>query len=251
MIEELAVPSRQSLLIELQQESAVLATGTGFFASSGPKLAFITNRHNVTGRDQNTGQPLSSHGGLPTRLCVKHNRVNHEGVPFETYLELFGESEAPLWVEHPTLGPRADVVAIPLQGLIDLPLFPYNPDSPGLEMILGPADSVSVIGFPFGLVPTGPHAVWATGFIATEPSLAYDGLPVFLIDCRTRKGQSGSPVIAYRSAGIARLKGGRSVSFTGPQSCFLGVYSGRIRGDSDIGMVWKASVVSDLLRAVP
>lgn len=35
---------------------------------------------------------------------------------------------------------------------------------------------------------------------------------------------------------------------TGSHTRFLGIYSGRINSESDIGIVWKASAIADLLR---
>lgn len=69
-----------------------------------------------------------------------------------------------------------------------------------------------------------------------------------MIDCRTREGLSGAPVVAIRS-GLARI-GGQGRLGGGPYYRFLGVYSGRIRADSDLGLVWRAKVVRDILEEV-
>jgi hypothetical protein len=50
---------------------------------------------------------------------------------------------------------------------------------------------MSLAGFPFGLAGAGSLAIWATGFIATEPEIDYNNQPTFLIDCLARPGQSG------------------------------------------------------------
>jgi hypothetical protein len=106
---------------------------------------------------------------------------------------------------------------------------------------------VSVVGFPFGKTGGGSLGIWATGFMASEPSVDYDGLPVFLIDCRSRQGQSGSPVIAYRSGGMVAMADGGSAAFSGAVCRFLGIYSGRINAESDLGIVWKASAIKELV----
>ena len=72
-------------------------------------------------------------------------------------------------------------------------------------------------------------------------------LPVFLIDSRTRPGQAGSAVIAYRSGGSVAMTGGATAMFGGPASRFLGIYSGRINDQSDLGLVWKATALRDLV----
>lgn len=73
----------------------------------------------------------------------------------------------------------------------------------------------------------------------------------FLIDCRTREGQSGSAVIAYRSAGVVSEKIGTLTVHEEPVTRFLGIYSGRINRDSDIGIVWKAKAIRELIESVP
>jgi hypothetical protein len=153
----------------------------------------------------------------------------------------------PLWIEHPTLGERADFVALPLTQLNDVEISPYDLNNTGPDIFVGPADSLSVIGFPFGIQAGGSLAVWATGFMASEPDINLGNLPVFLIDCRSRQGQSGSAVIAYRSGGMVAMANGGSAAFGGPVYKFLGIYSGRINQESDLGIVWKASAIKELI----
>lgn len=243
----IAKPSVQSLLIEMQFNGQPLSTGTAFVVNTptrGPHL--ITNRHNVTGRHQETGAPLSKTGGVPSDIVIIHNRKGALGqwVPHTEALYVNG---SPRWVEHPSLGAKADFVALPLTQLFDVELYPYDPSNPGPEIQVGPADSVSVIGFPFGITAGGAFGVWATGFLASEPDVNFNNLPVVLIDCRSRQGQSGSPVLAYRSGGSVAMKDGSSAIFSGPVERFIGVYSGRINSESDLGIVWKASAIAELL----
>lgn len=89
-----------------------------------------------------------------------------------------------------------------------------------------------------------------TGFIATEPDLDYDRLPMFLIDCRTRKGNSGSPVIAHRDPGPHLMDDGTMTIWGTPVHRMMGIYSGRMNEESDIGMVWKASALQELIESI-
>lgn len=165
----IAKPSVQSLLIEMQFNGQPLSTGTAFIVNTptkGPHL--VTNRHNVTGRHQDTGAPLSKTGGIPSDIVVVHNRKGQLG-QWVPRVEPLYSNGAPRWVEHPTLGARADFVALQLTALDDVELFPYDPANPGPAILVGPADSVSVIGFPFGMTAGGAFGVWATGFLASEP----------------------------------------------------------------------------------
>lgn len=240
-------PSVQSLLIQMQFNSQPLSTGTAFVvqATSGPHL--ITNRHNVTGRNQDTGQPLSPTGGVPNEIVVIHNRHNSLGEWIGRPELLYNNDDTPRWREHPRLGAKADFVALPLSNLGDVALYPYDTANTGPPIYVGPADSVSVIGFPFGMTAGGAFGIWATGFMASEPEINFGDLPVFLIDCRSRQGQSGAPVIAYRSGGGVAMTDGSTGMFAGAVWKFIGIYSGRINAESDLGIVWKASAVNELV----
>jgi hypothetical protein len=246
---KIAQPSIMSLFVQMRFRGQPLGTGTCFLvnAKSGPAL--ITNRHIVTGRHQDTEQPLSSTGGIPDELMIVQNRQNQPGTWFSVVEPLYLGS-SPRWVEHPQLGARADFVALPLINVTDVGVYPYDPAAPGIDLALAPAEVVSVIGFPFGLAVGGAAAIWATGFVATEPEVEYNGLPVFLIDCRGRPGQSGSAVIAYRNGGMVALRDGGAAAYNGPVWRFLGIYSGRVNLESDLGFVWKATAIAELIRSM-
>jgi hypothetical protein len=233
----------------MQFNGQPLSTGTAFVATtpSGPVL--ITNRHNVTGRDQNTDKPLSSTGGVPNKVVVIHNSKGHLG-QWVPRVEPLLDGTKPRWQEHPTLGPKADFVALRLTQLADVECYPHDVVNVGPDIFVGPADPVSVIGFPFGVTAGGAFGVWATGFLASEPIVNFADLPIQLIDCRTRPGQSGSPVVAYRSGGMVPMVSGDTAAFNGPVSRFIGIYSGRINAESDLGIVWKASAIQELVRGL-
>ena len=156
----------------------------------------------------------------------------------------------PRWSEHPKHGEKVDVVALALTNTTDVQLYPH--DLPGGPKVrVGPAEPVSVVGFPFGIQAGGSLAVWATGFLASEPDIDFRDLPLMLIDCRTREGQSGSAVIAYRAGGAVSMEDGSTAIMGGPVQRFLGCYSGRINKESDLGMVWKASAVQAVVDEIP
>lgn len=210
----------------------------------------ITNRHNVTGRHQETNNPISPTGGIPNEIVIVHNRAAKLGEWVEKVESLNDAHDQPRWKEHPVLKAKADFVALPLTQLSDVELYPYNPQQPGADIFIGPADTVSVIGFPFGLTAGGALGIWATGFVASEMAVDFNNQPLFLIDCRSRQGQSGSPVIAFRSGGMVAMSNGNSAAFAGPVSRFLGIYSGRINAESDLGIVWKATAIADLIVSI-
>lgn len=226
-----------------------LSTGTAFVANAPGGPVLVTNRHNVTGRHQETGQPLSPTGGVPNEVVIMHNRANLLGQWVARTEPLHSNNGQPLWVEHASLGARADFVALPLTQMADVQLHPYTLGVGDPAILVAPAEVVSVVGFPFGLTAGGCLAVWATGFVATDHDIDYAALPVFLIDCRSRQGQSGSAVIAHRTGGAVATEQGVVVG-GGVMTRFLGIYSGRINAESDLGFVWKAAAIQQLVNGV-
>jgi len=255
---EIEVPTAKSLYIEMYFGETLLSSGTSILAANNREshCALITNRHNVTGRNQETGKCISPHAAAPDNIVI-HFHKNIENLEdlgkewVKIKLPLFRNDGAPYWIEHPRLGACADIVALNLTWGSDIAEYPYyfETDLDKLNLAISPAENISVIGFPFGLSSYGKLPIWATGFLAQELSLVNPDKPVFLIDCRTRQGQSGSPVIAFRPSGYRSIKDGKISSTLSVNKAweFLGIYSGRVNSESDLGMVWHASAVKELL----
>ncbi len=173
----IAEPSVKSLLLTMRFQGQPLSTGTGFIVNSARGPVLITNRHNVTGRDQNTDQPLSPTAGVPDEIAIWHNSTDRLGNWTERVEPLF-QANMPRWVEHPALGRQADFVALPLTETGGVQVYLYDLTDATPQISVGPADVVSVVGFPFGLNAGGSLAIWATGFVASEPDVDYDNLPI-------------------------------------------------------------------------
>ena len=154
--------------------------------------------------------------------------------------------DTPARTEHPTLGAKADIVALPVNEMTN---------------IVGDMNSVSlkndwhrwdigselyVIGCPYGQIG-GLFPIWSNSSTESEPDVNVSGLPVFLIDCRSRPGQSGSPVFAHFRAGAVVEYKGQDWQAKKPVNYFVRVYSGRLRSDSDLGLVWKRSCIEELV----
>ncbi len=255
---DIEIPTAKSLYIEMFFGDTKLSSGTAILVANNREshCALVTNRHNVTGRNQETGKCLNKYAAEPDTIAIHfHKNVeSFEEVGNEwkvVKLPLFREDKTPYWFEHPELGEKADIVALNLSWGSDISKYPYylETDLDKVNLVLSPAENVSVIGFPFGLSSHGKLPIWATGFMAQELSLITPENPVFLIDCRTRQGQSGSPVIAFRPSGYRHLKEGKVVSSLSANKAweFLGVYSGRVNSESDLGKVWHVSAVKELL----
>jgi hypothetical protein len=245
---EINPPSVQSLFLQALFREQVLSSATGFFFSHGGSSHLITSRHVVTGVRQDDGTCLGKDKGVPNRLRVWiFRRIDEGGTQWAPVTVPLYISGAPNWLEHRQLGTRADIVAIPVVPMPPLKVFPYNLTEHLAPIAVHPGKMVSVVGFPFGKAAGGRLPIWSSGFVATELDVDYDDLPVFLIDCRARTGQSGSPVVSYLPGGPALLEDGFTRLFDGPAVRFLGAYSGRINPESDLGMVWKATAIAELV----
>ena len=231
--------------IRMYFHETLLAHGTCFFVMSANGPVLITNRHNFTGRNNITGEPLHRESGIPDNAVVTFHTAEGE---VHYHIDLFDHEnpDKPAWVEHPILGHDADVVALPVKELANI----VNEKT---SIILTEdwhrwdvGSELHVIGFPYGQIG-GAFPIWSKGFIASEPDVDIAGLPMFLIDCRSRPGQSGSPVYARFRSGETVKYEGKKYEAEHPVNYFVGVYSGRLRADSDLGFVWKRSCVEELV----
>jgi hypothetical protein len=241
----IARPSVASLLLQAEANSLPLSTATGFVVSRDNQTHLVTNRHVVRGRHQTTDIALHPSGGVPDSLRVIHHAAGKLGTPVEKVEKLHDNSDRPLWFEHPLHKDKVDVVALPLTDLTGVDIHPYDPWAQ-TRVRIGPTEPLNIMGFPFGITGGGALAIWVRGFVATEVTVDFDNLPCFLIDSRTRPGQSGSPVIFYGGS-FTSATGALVVGGTVEE--FVGVYSGRINPESDLGVVWKASVVREIVQA--
>ena len=251
----LSALSLSCLKIEMYFENTYLANGTAFLWRHDNDVYLATNRHNVTGKNNDTGKCINQKTAcIPDRLFVnipnlfempseneRRGRV-HIDKPRRLEIKLLEDFE-PLWLEHAALGKQADLVFMPVKE-VDFPVLRcVNDIDSGVDSPLSPSDRVSVIGFPSNHSVEDTFPIWVNGFVASEPQMNFNKLPVFLIDCRTRPGSSGSPVFTYAPYGEVDAGVGEKGQYNEPIQKFWGIYSGRISEESDIGRVWKKSVL--------
>jgi len=235
-----------SLHLECFFQGTLIGTGTGFIVVYDGTNYLITNWHVVTGRDPNTGEPMATTGVAdPDTIGIWHHDAKRLGSWHRIYEPLIDPTNGnKLWKEHP-LGKQVDVIGLALKPNDDIRVYPLDTSLAQTDLALAPSEPVSIVGFPFGIAAAGKFPIWKTGHTASDIDLNYDDKPIFLVDATTRPGMSGSPVFArriggYRASTAAWNLGGNAVSF-------LGVYSGRIREQADVGMVWKPTVIDDIL----
>jgi hypothetical protein len=82
--------SIRPIYIELFYNDTKLALGTASFVKSKKGPIFITNRHNVTGRHQETNQTLNKHCAIPNNIRF---RVVGNHKPFWYALDLYNDSD--------------------------------------------------------------------------------------------------------------------------------------------------------------
>jgi Trypsin-like peptidase domain len=240
----IARPSVASLMLETWASEVPLATATGFVVERSGTAYLITNFHVLAARHPHTLANLHPEGAWPDAVIVVHN-----GTQLGTWVgisEPVRNADGPLWLEHPKHRRKVNVVALPLTNTVGTQLFPYDLGGPA-DVFLGVTVNVSIVGFPFGQAGGGSFGIWAQGTVATEPIVDFNELPCFLVDSRTRPGQSGSPVIFYSAGGMIAMANGDSAVFGGPVERLLGVYSGRINGQSDLGFVWRKEVLAEII----
>lgn len=249
----IAMPSVQSLRIFMTVRGQVLSSGTAFLVEEDGGTFLVTNRHNLAGRRSDTDEVISRTAATPDVVTVMHNSEFGTGHWVATREPLLDSDQRPLWLEHPVHGRLVDVVALPLTQVQGVNRLPYALDELAIQLPRHVTLELYVVGYPFGHGSAGDSAtrgvaLWTRGTIASEWAIDHDGLPQFLIDARTRSGQSGSPVIFYSPGGHVMLRDG-SVSVTdGELTELFGCYSGRINAESDLGVVWRSSAIEEIIR---
>ncbi|MBT2549810.1 serine protease [Arthrobacter sp. ISL-65] len=241
-------PSLLSLMVTMRWQGKELATGTGFVVGAGADRFLITNRHNLSGRHPRSNEIMHTHGVTPDSVSILYLDISDKQVWREISVPVLDAAdESPLWFEHPTLGPQVDVVALKLSLPDGTALTPYDMAKPEDDPVLWVGEDLFVVGFPFGQSYHRGMGIWTRASVATEPSVYYNGLPMFLVDARTRAGQSGSPVLFRPGLRPVKMTSGQIRTSEMTDYYLAGVYSGRISDESDIGYVWRTSVIVDII----
>lgn len=243
-----------------------VASGTGILTRRSGQMWLVTAGHVLTGINPITGEVGNRFGAVPKHVQIRLPHTSAFWMHLWQKQPLYDFDGQPRWLQHPR-GPLVDVVALPLtesapighanvneaewgpwntEEMIRLEL-PWALDVPLAPISLDVADELSVVGYPFGITGGAGLAIWTHGWIATELKFDHDDLPMFLLDARTRSGQSGAPVVFFSRSG--QFPTGKGIAFgLGDHLLrFMGIYSGRINEQSDLGRVFRADAVLDTL----
>lgn len=181
-------------------------------------------------------------------------------VPMMTILlPLINDDWTPKWRQHKRYGGRVDVAVLPIDDLTERAfLLSWSLDEahnvPPGDLLpiqwpqLGAGDDVFIVGYPYSLTSALSLPLWIRGTVASDPMFGFawagEEMPLFLIDARSREGQSGSAVLRRMPAGRMLMRpDGKPGMTVGISSRIEGVYSGRINDESDLGFVWPMRVV--------
>lgn len=250
--------SSKPVFIDIYFNELKLGSATGFQIQNKQKY-LVTNWHVVSGKNFITNQCLNDLGAIPNKLILKYKRYiddgNYEWI--DKTIHLYDLNENKIWHEHPIFGSKVDVVLVPLEE--EANKYSYKECfRDNTNYILNVTENIFVLGFPLGYTVKSkeePHAVWTSGTVASDPILNLiingDEVPAFLIDSRTRQGQSGSPVIYYSQQGLdLHYETNRTAIWGCPFMQEVGIYSGRINKDSDLGYVWKWQVIKEIIESI-
>lgn len=242
------------LAIGFKETETIFSTATGFIFTCKDKYYLITNWHNVTGRNPQTGEPLSeNHAGIPNIFLTYFRVKNGNGQSMLERILLYEDEEMtkPKWLVHPEYKEKVDVVAIELKSNDELMYSAINKSDFDNNIPPEVGDDCFIIGYPFDGFRYLGLPIWKKASISTEPTVNEDRLPKILVDTATRPGLSGSPVI-YQRTGIHNMADGIPSDDTmiGRIRGFLGIYSGRIgKGEihAQLGIVWKSKVIEQII----
>ncbi len=234
--------STMSVHVEMYIDGAEkpIGIGTAFTVLANTQNYLITNWHIVTGRNPDTNNPID--GPCDPDFMKVWFFTNTVGAWLHKTIKLKDENGQNLWIEHP-FGQRVDVVAIPFVPSADIYIRNLDLTTATIPLKMYPSREVSIIGYPLGLSAGGKFPIWKKGHVASEMDLNFDNKPIFLIDATTRSGMSGSPVV-LRESGMVEME---THITTGTYTKFLGVYSGRLDDQSEIGRVWKPNVITAII----
>lgn len=246
-----------SVMLEMSFGQQLLAKGTGWFWRQTDGIALVTAWHNLSGLHHTERTALSRSGGMPDRVKFRYMtrkpKTFQEG---EVPLYLDADRTRPRWFVHPECGSFFDLAYIGLN-ISGAEVGCVN-DSIGLfDGTARAGEDVFAVGFPQGIGTLGLFAVWKRGSIATDPDVMVGGHPKFYIDIAGRGGLSGAPVYRAERGFVLEERGSGQQARLGEKLQLIGLYSGRAADQmsietrtgesSDLGFVWRAEVVSELL----
>lgn len=232
-----------TVLIRTFNGDAGLTNATGFLFARGGQLFLVTSGHVLF------DEP-SAH--FPSHLTLElHTNAENLAEVAQVRLPLYRNGLS-LWRQAADDAGPVDVASLELDRAVLPATALYRPFSEQQLLNRGDAievgSSLLVIGYPLGFHdPLHRTPVVRHGIVASPFGLRFQGKGYFLVDARTHRGSSGSPV-------VMRATGGHESDFPW---ILLGVHSSRLDDgsrdaelDEALGLncAWYADVLLSLTR---
>ncbi len=280
-------PNESVVHLTMRHGETVLAVGSGVFYQHEDSFYIVTAWHNITGRHADTLEFLNDYASAPNNVLATYRVWSEElKLLFPHSVEIpLEDQDSTFYLVHPEGYPRRDVAVIPIDiykpskmhGRLSngedhsynlpmsypisengrtqvVPIQRFFPNNPQVRedylSWLGQADELFIPGYPKGITDYTGQPLWKRASVASSVLRGWESQPKFLVDCASRQGMSGAPVMMYNKSGVIQFGTGRYVQ-EGPVAIFAGVYSGRL-GNSDnleaqIGVVWNWTVINDVI----
>jgi hypothetical protein len=238
-----ATVSRYSLATVLIEQfsndgtGTVVSHGTGFLWRAGSSVWLVTARHVLTGRNPFDDTHISETHYEPSIIRVHAGFAGAMGANrLHQNFEVNRDDGSPAWAADPQFTDlRTDIAALPINvGHPDVVCINDDEDfSKGENLFSHVGFQCFVIGYPTTSVTGLMLPIWRSGSIASDPGLAIDDKPIFLLDAATGPGFSGSPVLRVHIGPApfhdpAQGTGIKIETDAVVRSKFVGVYAGRL-----------------------
>lgn len=247
-----------------------IGSGTGFIAKFGKRYYIITARHVILGADG--GNYIEEHNSASRFINTNCFIVgkNDVGVYLENravLLDLYDQGKNRIWnqmfdwdiasidITEKVSGEDLFPVAIDLSEVLihtDLEGKPISVCADDDLPLVG--SDVFIVGYPgnFGYLTGNKSPLWKKASIASEPHLALDGRPIFLVDTQGASGLSGSPVLFNGPELVSPTGERRSCDYEGRRFRLVGIYCGREGYAPDavslsMGRVFKISAIQNTI----
>lgn len=291
-----AYPGFSVVHLAMRRETTLLSIGSGVLYRRNENYYIVTAWHNLTGRHSETLRPISLTMGVPNNLVASIAQLfqTPQGrgsgrIPFIIPIE---DSTNAKYFVHPLGWPRIDVAVIPIDpyetydcdfrtidGPISAKMTMMGETDGGIgqviqpiqdcigsfgriaiqaDKLIYPGDELFVLGYPRGITDYSLEPIWKRATVASDPQSGWNKESKFIIDCASREGMSGAPVISFSKTGRIQV-GGMVHIGDGPSAFLQGIYVGRVIDSSSraedrffeaqIGTVWKQAVIDEIIDA--
>lgn len=291
---EIHHPSGSTVLLTMRRDQMVLSYGSGVIYEKDGAYFIATAWHNLSGRHSYTLSPLSKKTlAIPNNVVVTYAQFfsgEVSGFTRMSFVLSLQSGDGAAYMVHLEKWPRVDVAVLPIDltatytmevnvagepqrkmGItlrsdhgplktnvqtIQECLGTYRRVGVPAESLIHAGDELFILGYPRGITDNSVEPIWKRATVASDPHRRWDGQSKFLVDCASREGMSGAPVISYSKRGNVSV-GGMTHTGSGPAAALQGIYVGRLIDpdtkeedrlfEAQIGTVWKASVIDEII----